>query len=257
MYVTVVYVHVKPEHVPTSSTPCGTTTSTPSWSRATCASTSSSPVDDPTRFIAYEAYRDEASAKAHKDTAHYVACGRKWPTGWPSRPGRPLRRGFSRRSSRTEKATTMKTTMKSNGPVEAGGHRSAERSRRWPRVVRVSRSHVCRGSCSAPVDPGAGCDRPGIRVEGRWSSSAARLHRDCGLGQAAGRARIGGSGSLVAAVPGEPSPALVDENRGPPRVMALAVGPRVAPPASAPPRSTSSSDRRRQRPDTAKAVAAF
>ena len=31
-------------------------------------------VDDPTRFIAYEAYRDEASAKAHKETAHYL----KW-----------------------------------------------------------------------------------------------------------------------------------------------------------------------------------
>lgn len=28
--------------------------------------------DDPTRFILYEAYRDEASAKAHKDTAHYL-----------------------------------------------------------------------------------------------------------------------------------------------------------------------------------------
>jgi autoinducer 2-degrading protein len=30
-------------------------------------------VDDPTRFILYEAYRDEAAAKAHKDTPHYAA----------------------------------------------------------------------------------------------------------------------------------------------------------------------------------------
>jgi autoinducer 2-degrading protein len=28
---------------------------------------------DPTRFVLYEAYRDEASAKAHKETAHYAA----------------------------------------------------------------------------------------------------------------------------------------------------------------------------------------
>jgi len=30
-------------------------------------------VEDPNRFILYEAYLDEASAKAHKETAHYVA----------------------------------------------------------------------------------------------------------------------------------------------------------------------------------------
>jgi autoinducer 2-degrading protein len=30
-------------------------------------------VDDPTRFVLYEAYIDEAAALAHKDTAHYLA----------------------------------------------------------------------------------------------------------------------------------------------------------------------------------------
>jgi (4S)-4-hydroxy-5-phosphonooxypentane-2,3-dione isomerase len=30
-------------------------------------------VDDPTRFVTYMAYRDESSAKAHRDTAHYLA----------------------------------------------------------------------------------------------------------------------------------------------------------------------------------------
>jgi len=29
--------------------------------------------EDPTRFILYEAYVDEAAAKAHKETAHYLA----------------------------------------------------------------------------------------------------------------------------------------------------------------------------------------
>ena len=28
--------------------------------------------DDPNRFVLYEVYRDEAGAKAHKDTAHYA-----------------------------------------------------------------------------------------------------------------------------------------------------------------------------------------
>ena len=30
-------------------------------------------VEDPSRFILYEAYRDEAAAKAHKETPHYAA----------------------------------------------------------------------------------------------------------------------------------------------------------------------------------------
>ncbi len=30
--------------------------------------------DDPTKFVLYEAYKDEDSAKAHKETAHYA----KW-----------------------------------------------------------------------------------------------------------------------------------------------------------------------------------
>jgi autoinducer 2-degrading protein len=30
-------------------------------------------VEDPTRFVLYEAYRDEAAARAHKETRHYEA----------------------------------------------------------------------------------------------------------------------------------------------------------------------------------------
>jgi autoinducer 2-degrading protein len=29
--------------------------------------------DDPTRFLIYEAYADEPAARAHKETAHYLA----------------------------------------------------------------------------------------------------------------------------------------------------------------------------------------
>jgi autoinducer 2-degrading protein len=74
MYVTIVYVHVKPERVVDFIEAI----------RANHEGSVREPdnlrfdilqsVDDPTRFVAYEAYRDEASAKAHKETAHYL----KW-----------------------------------------------------------------------------------------------------------------------------------------------------------------------------------
>jgi autoinducer 2-degrading protein len=43
--------------------------------------------DDPTRFVLYEAYRDAAAAAAHKGTAHYLA----WKAavaGWMAEPRR-------------------------------------------------------------------------------------------------------------------------------------------------------------------------
>jgi autoinducer 2-degrading protein len=71
MYVTIVHVHVKPEHVA-------------EFIEATRINHESSvrepgnvrfdilqSAEDPTRFVAYEAYRDESGAKAHKETAHY------------------------------------------------------------------------------------------------------------------------------------------------------------------------------------------
>jgi autoinducer 2-degrading protein len=73
MYVTVVSVHVQPEHV----------VDVVDSIRANHEGSVREPgnlrfdvlqsVEDPSRFILYEAYLDEASAKAHKETAHYVA----------------------------------------------------------------------------------------------------------------------------------------------------------------------------------------
>jgi len=191
--------------------------------------------------------------KAHKDTAHYVAWRRRWPTGWPSRARGVRYDGLFRRSSRTEKATTMK----SNGPVEAGGHPERGAIASAAEVGRVSRSHVLARILFGPGRSGSWLRSSGNSGRGRWSSSAARPSPSCGLGQAAGRARIGGSGSLGRAVPGEPSPALVDEIvarhgvNGPWQWPASGSGP-----ASGPARSTSSSGSAAGSVlDTAKAVA--
>lgn len=72
MHVTLVHVHVKPEHVE-------------DFIRATRANHLASVLesgnlrfdvlqapDDPTRFILYEAYADADAAAAHKQTGHYL-----------------------------------------------------------------------------------------------------------------------------------------------------------------------------------------
>ena len=47
-------------------------------------------VDDPTRFVIYEAYRDEEGAKAHKETAHY-AVFREAVEDWMAEPRHGVR----------------------------------------------------------------------------------------------------------------------------------------------------------------------
>jgi autoinducer 2-degrading protein len=73
MYVTLVHVHVAAEHVDTFT----------DATRANHEASIREPgnlrfdvlrsTDDPTRFVLYEAYVDEAAAKAHKETPHYAA----------------------------------------------------------------------------------------------------------------------------------------------------------------------------------------
>ncbi len=43
--------------------------------------------DDPARFLLYEVYRDEAAAKAHKETAHYQTW-RETVADWMAAPRR-------------------------------------------------------------------------------------------------------------------------------------------------------------------------
>jgi autoinducer 2-degrading protein len=73
MFVTLVHCHVKPEHAEAFEDAC----------RANCEASSRESgnirfdllrlAEDPTRFVIYEWYVDEAAARAHKDTLHYAA----------------------------------------------------------------------------------------------------------------------------------------------------------------------------------------
>ncbi len=73
MYVTVVYVHVKPEHVADFIESVRENHEQSVKEPGNLRFDILHSADDATRFVAYEAYRDEASAKAHKETAHYLA----------------------------------------------------------------------------------------------------------------------------------------------------------------------------------------
>lgn len=73
MHVTLVHVHVKPEHVDAFIA------ATRSNHEASVREPGNLRFDvlqdpaDPTRFILYEAYASAAAAAAHKETAHYAA----------------------------------------------------------------------------------------------------------------------------------------------------------------------------------------
>jgi autoinducer 2-degrading protein len=73
MYVTVVYVHVKPEHVADFIESIRVNHEGSVREPGNLRFDILQSVDDQTRFVVYEAYEDEASAKAHKETPHYLA----------------------------------------------------------------------------------------------------------------------------------------------------------------------------------------
>jgi autoinducer 2-degrading protein len=73
MFVTVVYIHVKSEHVADFVASIRENHESSVREPGNLRFDILQSADDPTRFVAYEAYRDEASAKAHKETAHYLA----------------------------------------------------------------------------------------------------------------------------------------------------------------------------------------
>ncbi len=90
MYVTLVHVHVQPEHVGEFVEAM----------RANHEGSIREPgnerfdvlqsADDPTRFVIYEAYIDEAAAKAHKDTPHYLEW-RRTVEPWMAEPRQGVR----------------------------------------------------------------------------------------------------------------------------------------------------------------------
>ncbi len=90
MHVTLVHVHVKPDHVADFI----------EATRANHLASVQEPgnrrfdvlqsPDDPTRFILYEAYADEADARAHKETTHYLAW-RETVADWMAEPRQGVR----------------------------------------------------------------------------------------------------------------------------------------------------------------------
>ncbi len=85
MYVTLVHVHLKPEHV------ADFIEATRRNHEASIREAGNRRFDvlqsaeDPTRFVLYEAYASAADAAAHKQTAHYLAW-RDAVAGWMAAP---------------------------------------------------------------------------------------------------------------------------------------------------------------------------
>jgi autoinducer 2-degrading protein len=104
MFVACVHVHVEPEHrdafIQATRENAGNTILEPGCLRFDVLQQA----DDPDRFILYEAYRDEAASKAHKETAHY-ARWRKTVEPWMAEQ----RRGVQYRGLFPAKAEQWKT----------------------------------------------------------------------------------------------------------------------------------------------------
>jgi len=87
MFVVCVHVHVKPENVSqfieATLENARNTVEEPGALRFDVLQQ----IDDPNRFVLYEAYRDQEGAKAHKGTAHY-ATWREAVEPWMAEPRR-------------------------------------------------------------------------------------------------------------------------------------------------------------------------
>jgi len=90
MYVTLVYVHVKPEHVSDFIESIRVNHEGSICEPGNLRFDILQSADDPTRFVAYEAYADEASAWAHKETPHYLRW-RDQVAGWMAEPRQGVR----------------------------------------------------------------------------------------------------------------------------------------------------------------------
>jgi autoinducer 2-degrading protein len=73
MYVAVVYIHVKPDHVADFAAAIRENHESSIREPGNVRFDILQSVDDPTRFVTYMAYRDEAAARRHRETAHYFA----------------------------------------------------------------------------------------------------------------------------------------------------------------------------------------
>jgi (4S)-4-hydroxy-5-phosphonooxypentane-2,3-dione isomerase len=90
MFVTVVYVHVKPERVADFIDAIRPNYEGSIREPGNLRFDILQLIEDPTRFVAYEAYVDEAAAKAHKETAHYQTW-RDTVADWMAEPRQGVR----------------------------------------------------------------------------------------------------------------------------------------------------------------------
>lgn len=90
MQVTLVHVHVKPEHVEAFIAATRENHEQSVQEPGNRRFDVLQAEDDPTRFVLYEAYADDAAAAAHKQTAHYL----KWRdtvADWMAEPRQGVR----------------------------------------------------------------------------------------------------------------------------------------------------------------------
>ncbi len=90
MHVTLVHVHVKPEHVAAFIAATRENHENSVQEPGNRRFDVLQSPDDPTRFVLYEAYASEADAAAHKQTAHYL----KWRdtvADWRAEPRQGVR----------------------------------------------------------------------------------------------------------------------------------------------------------------------
>lgn len=73
MFVTLVHCHVKPETVDAFIDACVANHEGSIREPGNVRFDVIQLAEDPTRFVLYESYADESSARAHKDTPHYLA----------------------------------------------------------------------------------------------------------------------------------------------------------------------------------------
>jgi (4S)-4-hydroxy-5-phosphonooxypentane-2,3-dione isomerase len=90
MFVTMVYVHVKPDHVGDFIDAIRPNHEGSVREPGNLRFDILQSIDDPTRFVAYEAYVDEAAARAHKETPHYLAWRDK-AAPWMAEPRQGVR----------------------------------------------------------------------------------------------------------------------------------------------------------------------
>lgn len=72
MHVTIVHVHVRPEHIEGFIEACRANHEASIREPGNLRFDVLQSPEDPSRFVLYEAYTDASAAKAHKETEHYA-----------------------------------------------------------------------------------------------------------------------------------------------------------------------------------------